>query len=280
MGSLRHSPLKPLIGSEIHADPDLLLSGALAGELRALLLDRGILLFRDLEITLDQQRDITASIGTVLPGTAGDGLNKISADKTEAPELAGYLDTTFFWHLDGHIAQTTPCLGGSFRPVRLAPKGGQTEFLNAYAAYAGLDEDTRQLIDGLRAVHSVAAAGLTSEPQADDDAVARWRSVPTAVQPLVWEHGDGRKSLMLGAAIAYLEGLHPADSYDLLSRLRAHAERDDYVYSHKWRMNDLILWNNTGTLHRARPYAADSGRLLHRFTLAGEEPIVPPSLRE
>ena len=63
----------------------------------------------------------------------------------------------------------------------------------------------------------------------------------------------------------------------LLARLRAHMNRADYVYSHSWRMNDLVIWNNTGTLHRARPFDPTSGRLLHRFTLDGEEPIRAPA---
>jgi alpha-ketoglutarate-dependent taurine dioxygenase len=70
--------------------------------------------------------------------------------------------------------------------------------------------------------------------------------------------------------------MHPADSFELLTRLWAHAMRDPFIYSHEWRDNDLLIWNNSGTLHRARPYAASSGRLLHRFTLEGEEPIRAP----
>jgi alpha-ketoglutarate-dependent taurine dioxygenase len=276
MGNLQHTALKPLIGSEVHADRAALVSGVLGAEMRALLLERGILVFRDLALTLDQQRAITASIGPLTPGTAGDGLNKISADREEAPELAGYVETTFLWPFDGAIAQTTPCLGGSFRPIRLAPEGGQTEFLNAYAAYEGLDAAVKRQIDGLRAVHTQTSAGLASNPEASDTELASWRSIPAAVQPLVWEHDDGRKSLLLGAAIACIENMHPADSYDLLVHLRAHAARNEFVYSHQWRENDLVIWNNTGTLHRARPYAADSGRLLHRFTLTGTETIRAP----
>jgi alpha-ketoglutarate-dependent taurine dioxygenase len=67
--------------------------------------------------------------------------------------------------------------------------------------------------------------------------------------------------------------MHPADSHDLLAQLMAHATQDKYVYRHQWRMNDLLMWDNTGTMHRARPYDASSGRTLNRFTLNGEEPI-------
>jgi alpha-ketoglutarate-dependent taurine dioxygenase len=162
--------------------------------------------------------------------------------------------------------------------VRIATNGGQTEFLNAYAAYDGLEEDTKILIDGLQAVHSRLTAGLTATPNPTDETLAEWRRAPTATQPLVWEHVDGRKSLMLGASVSHIEGMHPADSFDLINHLRAHVSRSEYIYTHHWRRNDLVIWNNTGTFHRARPYAADSGRLLHRFTLDGEERIRSPTI--
>ena len=82
---------------------------------------------------------------------------------------------------------------------------------------------------------------------------------------------------MLGNSVSYIEGMHPADSNDVLIRLRSHMMQPQYVYTHEWRMNDLVLWNNTGTMHRARPFDPNSGRLLTRFTLDGEEPICAPA---
>ena len=59
----------------------------------------------------------------------------------------------------------------------------------------------------------------------------------------------------------------------LLARLLAWTTQPQYVYHHEWRMNDVLMWNNTGTLHRVLPYDKDSGRRLHRVTLVGEEPF-------
>jgi alpha-ketoglutarate-dependent taurine dioxygenase len=69
--------------------------------------------------------------------------------------------------------------------------------------------------------------------------------------------------------------MHPAESHDLLQRLMAHATQPQYVYRHKWQMGDLLMWDNTGTMHRVLPFDESSGRQLHRFTLNGEEPIAP-----
>jgi alpha-ketoglutarate-dependent taurine dioxygenase len=270
---LQTRDLTPLIGSEVSSDLNALINGTFAGELRAMLVDRGVLVFRDLEITLDQQREITATLGTIRSDQAGNELQKVTIDEEESAEYAAYFASTLFWHMDGHHAQTVPCFGGSFRPVRLAPSGGETEFLNAYAAYEGLDATDKSLIDRLHVIHSALTSGLSANPNATDEQVAAWRSRSGASQPLVWQHASGRKSLMLGVAVSHVEGMHPADSYDLLCRLRNHMSRPEYIYRHHWRPNDLLIWNNTGTLHRARPFDPNCGRLLHRFTLEGEEPI-------
>ena len=272
MSGLSAQPLQPLIGSELRAAVPDLLSGVLANELRALLIDRGVLLFRDLEITQDEQRAITATFGPLQT----EDLQKVTIDHEESPGYAAYFPMTYFWHYDGLYGDPVPCFGASMRPARLSTAGGETEFLNTYAAYAGLDAADRKLVDGLRVVHTRVAANAPALPEASDAEAARWRTFPPATQPLVWEHASGRKSLLLRSSVSHVEGMHPADSYDLLLRLRAHMTRPEYVYSHKWRENDLLLWDNTGTLHRARPFDPGSGRLLNRFTLDGMEPIRAP----
>src|SRR5262245_46867157 len=120
--------LKPKVGSEIKAAPQDLLSGAFAADLRALLIERGVLLFRDLAISLDEQQAITATLGTVRTSAKG-ALEKVTLDKEESAEYAAYFPATFFWHIDGHYTQTVPCFGASMRPAKLPPAGGETEFL-------------------------------------------------------------------------------------------------------------------------------------------------------
>jgi alpha-ketoglutarate-dependent taurine dioxygenase len=276
--SINSVDLKPHIGSEVSVDRDALVSGKFARQLRALLVARGVLVFRNLDITLDQQRDITATLGQLHVPANGDPLQKVTRDEKESAEYAAFFPATFFWHMDGHYHQTVPCFAASLRPARLAPDGsGQTEFLSTYAAYDGLPEGERQFVDALRVVHSRVATMSRVRPDATEEEAATWRRTPVANQPLVWQHVSGRKSLMLGNSVSYVEGMHPADSNDVLIRLRSHMMNPQYIYTHEWRMNDLVLWDNTGTMHRARPFEPDSRRLLTRFTLDGEEPIRAPS---
>lgn len=82
---------------------------------------------------------------------------------------------------------------------------------------------------------------------------------------------------MLSTSAAYVEGMHTAESHDLLQRLMLHATQEKYVYRHEWQPGDLALWDNTGAIHRAMPYEDNSKREFHRCTLNGEEPITAPS---
>jgi len=68
--------------------------------------------------------------------------------------------------------------------------------------------------------------------------------------------------------------MEPLEGTGLLIRLRDFATRPEFVYSHRWKVGDLVMWDNTGTLHRATPYPTDCDRLLHRTKLEGDEAIV------
>ena len=89
----------------------------------------------------------------------------------------------------------------------------------------------------------------------------------------MWTHASGRKSLVLGATASHVEGLEPEESQALLDRLLEHSTQAQYVYQHEWHVGDLVIWDNTGTMHRVIPYSAASGRIMHRTTLVGEEPL-------
>jgi alpha-ketoglutarate-dependent taurine dioxygenase len=68
-------------------------------------------------------------------------------------------------------------------------------------------------------------------------------------------------------------GMDLSDSEELLVRLRDWATQPQFVYRHEWKLGDLVIWDSTGTMHRALPYDHNSGRLMHRTKLEGEESI-------
>ncbi len=134
------------------------------------------------------------------------------------------------------------------------------------------DEDKERL-GPLRVVHSLEASQrkITPNPTAED--LARWRSRPTHEHPLVWTHRSGRKSLVLGASADYIVGMDVDEGRAILADLLEKATGPDNVYRHSWSVGDTVIWDNRGVLHRAGQYADDSGRMMLRTTILGDEPI-------
>jgi alpha-ketoglutarate-dependent taurine dioxygenase len=268
--------LKPKIGSELKSDAKTLLDGSHTQEIRDLLVKRGVIIMRDIDLNDDQQRAFTRSLGDLRLGTVkkeGDeGLMKVTMDASVNPEYAEFFPGTFFWHMDGTY-DAVPPFATVLTPRVLSKEGGETEFANTYAAYEDLPADEKAYLETLRVVHTMQAAIFPAIPDCTVEQFTKWFTYPRRTHPLVWRHKSGRKSLVLSTSGSHIDGLHPADSRALLDRLVAHTTQDQYVYRHRWRMGDLLMWDNTGTMHRVRPYDAKSGRELHRFTLNGEEPI-------
>jgi alpha-ketoglutarate-dependent taurine dioxygenase len=267
--------LKPLIGSEVHSDPKTLLSGRRAGEIRKLLEQRGVLVFRELALTREDQLIFTRTLGNPqLQG--GRDVMPISLDaKAQGPGkeyLVEYLKGSFFWHIDGS-ADDVPSLANMLTAVHLSETGGLTQFANTYAAYDALPETEKKAIAELRVVHSIECSQRFIQPEPSYQELLGWRRYPRKTHPLVWTHRSGRKSLVLGSTTSHVVGMDPFDSYDLLTRLREWTTQADFVYTHAWRIGDLVMWDNTGTMHRATPYDADSGRLMNRTVLEGEEAV-------
>ena len=263
--------LTPLIGAEIKTDVDTLLSGSEARHIREILENRGVVFFRGLDINDEQQVAIARTLGDIVETEGDSGIYKISLDEG-VNARAQYLRGSLFWHVDGSL-QPYPNLAAVLRAIKLSDTGGDTEFCNTYAAYDALPEEEKQAIENLRVVHSAERSQYYVRPEMSYEEIKFWQQTPGKSCPLVWTHQSGRKSLLLGATCDYVEGLPVEESRALLARLRDWATQPQFVYRHQWQVGDLLIWSNTGTMHRALPYPLDSGRLMHRTILAGEEPL-------
>jgi alpha-ketoglutarate-dependent taurine dioxygenase len=272
--------IKPLIGSVVEASQQTLLDGEYGPQLRALLEERSVLVFPKIGFDEEQQVRFTETMGEVAlqyDGAAGAGKEmqpvfKVSLDEEVNPMAASGLKTSFFWHLDGSMNEV-PIFASLLTPRILSETGGETEFCNTYAAYEALSDEDKQLIADLKVLHANWARDRYAHPEPSYEWLKRQQRGPSRVQPLVWKHRSGRKSLVIGGTASHVVGLEPADSWDLLVRLRDWATQPQFSYRHEWSMGDLVMWDNTGTLHRARPYNPASGRLMHRTMLAGDEPF-------
>jgi alpha-ketoglutarate-dependent taurine dioxygenase len=270
--SLATVELTPRIGTEIKTDAETLLSGRQAQEIRDLLDRRGVLLVRGVHFDDEQQKAFTATLGEPMV-QAGKKVMNISMDRSVNQVVADYQRGTVFWHID-MMNSRVPNLASILTPRKLSEEGGQTEFANTYAAWDELPDADKAAYDGLRVVHMVEAAQLMTTPEPSLALLEQWRAAqPSQEQPLVWTHRSGRKSLVLGASALYVVGKSPEESRYILTKLRDWATQRQFVYHHEWQMGDLLIWDNTGTMHRVLPYPLDCGRLLSRTAINGEEPV-------
>ena len=274
--ALTATNLTPHVGSELYIDRADLLSGAYAHEIRTLLVERGVIVARGVNLTDDEQRALARSLGDLRLGKVKqegeEGLMKVTFDKAINPEYAQFFFGSQLWHMDGTYEEVPP-FATLLTPRVLSETGGQTEFANNYAAFEDLPDEEKAFLDGLKVVHTMQAALFPGKPDCSVEEFALWHSYPNREHPLVWHHKSGRKSLVLSTSGSHVVGMHPADSHDLLTRLMAHTAQEKYVYRHSWQMGDLLIWDNTGTMHRVLPFPEESGRQLHRFTLNGEETV-------
>jgi alpha-ketoglutarate-dependent taurine dioxygenase len=156
---------------------------------------------------------------------------------------------------------------------RIAPRGGQTEFASTYLAYETLPAHEKAEMVGLRAEHSLLSSmrRVVDDPSEED--LKRWSQSPVKEHPLIWNRRSGRKSLIIGCSADHVVGMPVPDGRALLARLVEWAAQPDFHYKHDWQEGDLVIWDNTGTLHRVRPYDRNSGRTMHRTSIAGDEAV-------
>lgn len=284
----RFVPITPRVGARVVASREDVLSPDFAAECRDALERHGVLLFPEIGLDDEEQVALSRNLGDVVPqgprrldGTQ-EVVFKITLDPSVNPS-AEYLKATIGWHIDGLFDDAPPPKATMLSARRLAASGGETEFCNTYAAYDDLPADERRRCEALRVVHSLEASNRSYNPHPTPEEAARWRQaealreragrIGVKEHPLVWRHATGRKSLVLGMTTDHVAGVAAAEGQALLARLTAHATRPENVYRHEWRVGDLLLWDNCGVMHRALPYAADSGRLMHRTVLHGVERI-------
>lgn len=284
----RFVPLTPRIGAKAVMRREEVLAPAFADECRRMLEHYGVLVFPQIGFSDEEQVAFSRNLGTVVPQgpMRPDGTQevvfKITLDPRENPS-AEYLKATIGWHIDGLFDDGPPPKATMLSARRLPTTGGQTEFCNTYAAYEDLPEGDRQYYESLHIMHSLEASNRATAPNPTAEEQARWREaealrdragrIGAKEHPLVWCHRTGRKSLVLGMTVDHVAAMSATESRALVDKLSAHTTRPEIVYRHEWQLGDLVMWDNCGVMHRAMPYDAKSGRLMHRTVLHGVESI-------
>jgi alpha-ketoglutarate-dependent 2,4-dichlorophenoxyacetate dioxygenase len=172
------------------------------------------------------------------------------------------------WHSDASFRATGA--GYSLLSARVVPGyGGNTEFADMRAAYDALDEATKTEIEDLITEHSIAFSrgvlGFDNYGEGNADKVRPVRHSLVRTHPVT-----GRKSLYLSAHIGGIVGWPVPEARAFIRDLTEHATQPQFIHAHRWRVNDLVMWDNRTTMHRARRYRdLNEVRDLHRTSIKG-----------
>ena len=174
------------------------------------------------------------------------------------------------WHSDSSF-QKPRAKYSMLSAVTVPSFGGDTEFADLRMAYDALPQWLKKQIENLQAVHyALHSRFMLGDTNYSDEQKA---SIPPAVWPLVQtDPRTGRKILFVGVHCCEVEGMTTAEGRMLIMDLLEHATQREFVYRHQWRVGDLVMWDNTATVHRGRWFDFGERRELRRATT--EEVVV------
>jgi alpha-ketoglutarate-dependent 2,4-dichlorophenoxyacetate dioxygenase len=248
-----------------------------------------VLVFRNQVIDDDQQLAFTLNFGDIENAEGGnitkrselrlkDGMVDVSNLDKDGKPLARSDRRRMFnlgnrlWHSDSSF-RATPAKYSILSGRVIANDGGNTEFADMRAAYDMLDDATRMEIDDMICEHSlIYSRGSMGFADLTDEEKTMFKPVR---QRLVRTHPvTGRKSLYLSSHIGTIIGWQMPEARDFLRDLAELATQREFVYVHRWRPNDLVMWDNRQTMHRVRRFDETKPRDVRRTTVAGDGPTV------
>ena len=280
-------PLTPVIAGEVSGcDLTKPLSSAEVAAIEAGMDRFAVLVFHDQDITDEQQVAFTRNFGpiensygghiTVKPqekrlGPLMNDLSNLGLDNKPLPRedrrrmfnLGNRL-----WHSDSSF-RAIPAKYSLLSARLIEARGGNTEFADMRAAYDALDAETKAEIEDLVCEHSlIYSRGWLGFTDLTDEERVKFKPVR---QRLVRTHPvTGRKSLYLSSHAGTIIGWQMPEARDLLRDLNEHATRPELVYVHRWRLHDLVMWDNRQTMHRVRRFDETQPRDMRRTTVRGE----------
>jgi taurine dioxygenase len=181
-----------------------------------------------------------------------------------------------YWHSD-ITYEWEPPMGSILHGVIVPPTGGDTLYADMVAAYEALDRETKQALEGVKAVHTYRFRYLKMveegvRPARTEAQMAEWIEVEHPVVRTVPDTGE-RALYVNEGFTARIAGWPEDESRDMLDKLLAHTVDERFVYRHRWQTGDVVMWDNRRTLHRATEYDLSQERTMHRTTISGVRPV-------
>jgi taurine dioxygenase len=280
------------LGAEIVFDLSQPVEDRTFRDIEAIFHDNVIVFFRDQRLTEQQHIAFSRRLGELevhivrkylLPDYPE--ILLISNIKNEAGEHIGLADAGFTWHSDtSYRKHPSRCSLLYAKEVPHGPDGkplGDTVFTNCIAAYEALPEAMKRRLAGTKAIHRYSMRRRVDNSPRPKLTAAQLAETPDIAHPIVRTHPHtGRQALYItaGECIAIVrpngEPMPEGEALDLIGELDAHCVRPEFCYRHKWRVGDLVMWDNASAMHLAIcDYALPQRRLMHRTTVIGSEPF-------
>jgi alpha-ketoglutarate-dependent 2,4-dichlorophenoxyacetate dioxygenase len=285
--SLTLYPVTPDFAAEI-GDLDLSrpLDAATVAAIKQAFWRYAVLIFPDQALTPEQHLAFAGQIGPLEPVMESGRAATDQRLRAELADVSNLMPDGSIWVGDGahrflRLGDRLWHTDSSFKPVpalasllygkSIAPVGGFTEFADERAAWDALSPDLRNRIEDLVGEHSFFAGrqryGCTDFPE------AMIRATPPAWQALVRTLPEtGRTTLYLASHLHRIAGLADTEALALVDQLIAHATQPQFVYRHRWRTNDLVMWDNRCTMHRGTDFDDTRwARDIQRATVADKD---------
>lgn len=263
------------LGAEIHGI-DLADSpgDACIAQIRKALLAHGVIFFRNQSLDAASLLALARRFGTPAPypfvaGTEFPEVVEVRKEPHEEVNFGG------LWHTDTSYMEKPP-LGSILYAVEVPPQGGDTLFTCMYRAYESLPDALRNKLDGRFGINSSrkAAAAVTRTARIDDNPGKKKDDVFRSRHPIVRTHPEtGRKALYCSDAhTVEIEGMDETESDEILKRLYAEQQREEFVYRFQWRRGSVAFWDNRCTQHNAINDYHGHRRVMLRVTIEGDVP--------
>jgi alpha-ketoglutarate-dependent taurine dioxygenase len=243
--------------------------------IRRVLLDHGVVFFRNQDASVEQLWAFLTNFGT----PQKEDSFGTDADRPEDVQEADFQRTkhgTAVWHTDSSFLERPPKFT-LLRAIRLPPVGGDTCWANMVAAYEALSKPMRSMLDGLTAIHSIEPP-LSRLDDYGDVFLSNFRKIHALqqVHPVVLLHPEtGRKALYVTqSCTTRIVELSSAESRGLLDLLFDHIKSPDFSMRWRWSPNDVAMWDNRSVQHYAVP-DYDTQRVVHRIIVSGDRPHGP-----